>query len=322
MSDWRDGVRYLGGSESAERRIINDLSDLVRKQVREIEERTHQERKRPQHAKTLATTTKARFVVSDDLAEDLRVGFLVPHVSYPATLRFSNAGALVVGDRENDLRGFAAKVYVTSEVVHDFLCTNAEIHHAKNAYEAMWASYCLYRPGVIAKLSGILALMGKVGMRSGIRIVRTLSEQIKRPIVSLATETFWSRSPYRFGAVVGRYRIRAVVPPETLAQTCDSLGEDLSARSAQGPIEYALELQRYADETMTPLEDSTRAWTTPFEVLGTFVIDPGTPLLDCEEVENVAFSPWNVASLEFEPLGNMNRARRMVYQASQRARAN
>lgn len=321
MTDWRDGIVYLGGSEAAEARIIDDLSNLVRTQVREIELHTGQKRKRPQHAKTLATTTQARFLVASDLADDMRVGFLVPGASYPTTLRFSNAGALVVGDRESDLRGFAAKVHVTDAVVHDFLCTNAEIHHAKNAYEAMWASYCLYRPGLASKLSGIGALVARVGLKSALRIIRTLSGQIKRPVVSLATETFWSRSPYRFGAVVGRYRIRSVLPPQVLAPPHDSLGEELSARSGNDAIEYALELQRYVDEATTPLEDSTIAWTTPFEMIGRFVIDRGTRLLDLDGVETVSFSPWNVGGAEFEPIGNMNRARRMVYKASQHARA-
>src|SRR5947207_1297760 len=178
MSDWKDGLVYLGGSESAEARKIKELSDLVGRQVKEIEASIGQKRRRPQHAKTLATTTNAKFVVSNELSEDLNVGFLVPCATYPATLRFSNAGALITSDRENDLRWFAAKVHIGSETAHDFLCTNAELHHAKNAYEAVWTSYCLYRPGVLAKIFGIIGLMTKVGIKSGLRILETLSTQI------------------------------------------------------------------------------------------------------------------------------------------------
>lgn len=322
MDDWRKGIVFIGGSEASEGKIIEELGTLVSRQVREIQGHTGEAPRRPQHAKTLATTSNARFVVCSDLSEDLRVGFLVPDASYPATLRFSNAGALIVNDREADLRGLAAKIRVDKHVEHDFLGTNAEIHHAKNAFEAMWASYYLYKSGLVAKVLGIGRLMLKVGFQSGQRIIKTLNYQVNRPVISLATETFWSRSPYRFGQVVGRFRIGAVQAPEPLGAETDSLGVDLAKRCEGRAVEYILELQRYHDEATTPLEDSTLAWSTPFERIGTFRIEKGTSLQNFTDVEPLQFSPWNISSEEFEPLGNMNRARKLVYQASQRARAN
>jgi len=321
MGDWKDGIAYLGGSEAAEAKILQNLGDLVGRQVAQIRAATDGVPRRPQHAKTLAATDRARFTVAADLADDLRRGFLVPGAVYRATLRFSNAGALVTDDRNPDLRGLAARVHVDDPTVHDFLGTNAERHHARNAYEALWASYCLYRPGAGAKAAGILRLMTKVGLPGALRIVGTLAAQLKRPVVSLATDTFWSRSPYRFGLVVGRFRLRALGPAEALAPSFDDLGDELALRLAAGPVDYALELQRYQDEARTPLEDSTVAWPTGFEPLGIFRLDQGTSLADRSSVEPLGFSPWNVAGPDFEPLGNMNRARKLVYRASQKARS-
>ena len=322
MDDWKKGLIYLGGSEEREAQIIKQLSDVVAKQVREIAQLTGEKVRRPQHAKTLAGTANAEFSVSEQLSEDLRIGFLAPGATFPALLRFSNAGALIVSDRENDLRGLAVKVFVREGASHDFLATNAELHHAKDAFEAMWTSYYLYKPGVAGKVLGIVKLFYKLGLSSGMRIVKTLSGQIKRSIVSLATETFWSRSPYRFGSIVARFRIRAELPPEQIESDTESLGKELSVRSKQGDIRYVLEIQRYQDEAKTPLEDSTVAWNSSFEQLGHFVIRKNSELLDFGSIEKAEFNPWNISCDDFEPLGNMNRARRMVYRTSQRARAN
>jgi len=255
------------------------------------------------------------------IAPDLQVGFLVPGATYPAWLRFSNAGALVVSDRENDLRGLAAKVVVSEGVSQDFLGTNAEVHHAKDAVEALWTSYLLYQPGPWAKLTGIARLMLKFGWGSGRRIVRTLSAQIRRPVLTLASETFWSRSPLRIGEVVGRYRLRAEMRPEILGTGQSSLGADLASWVSWADVHYSVELQRYQDEALTPLEDSTVPWSTPFELLGRLTIPQGANVLDLKSVETMSFSPWNTAGADFEPLGNLNRARKPVYFASQRARS-
>jgi len=317
-TDWKNAIHYLGGTEAHESQIIQQLAQLVARQVGELHPGAGP-KLRPQHAKALAATTGARFEVSESLAPDLRVGFLVPGAVYPATVRLSNAGAFVVPDGENDLRGLAFRVRLPDGKFQDFLTTNAERHHAKTAFEAMWASYLLSRPG--SKLAALVALAGKVGPASALRIVSTLSKQIARPVASLATEAFWSRSAYRFGTTAVRFVVRpAAVAPYVKTRTAD-LGAELVQRNWSGDVVYRLEVQRYANEAKTPLEDSTRPWTTGFEQVATLVLPQNAKLQDFASTEGLSFNPWNVAGPEFEPLGNLNRARKAVYQASFRARS-
>lgn len=316
-NDWKKAVHYLGGSEADEARIIQELAQLVARQVGELHPGAGP-KLRPQHAKALASTTGARFEVSEALAPDLRVGFLVPGAVYPATVRLSNAGALVVPDAQNDLRGLAFRVHLPDGRSQDFLATNAERHHAKTAFEAMWASYLLAQPG--SKLPALVALAGKVGVGAAFRIVTTLAKQIRRPVASLATEAFWSRSAYRFGTTAVRFVVRPAAASEPVKVTPD-LGAELVQRNWAGDVVYRLEVQRYVNEAKTPLEDSTKAWAAPFEEVATLVLPQNSALQDLGATEGLSFNPWNVAGPEFEPLGNLNRARKAVYQASFRARS-
>jgi hypothetical protein len=182
------------------------------------------------------------------------------------------------------------------------------------------ASYSLYKPGALKKLLGILKLAYKFGPTTAFRIVGTLSSQVKRPVESLATESYWSRSPYRFGSVVAKFRLAPDQKPAQVKVNCSDLTEELCQRAIRGAITFGFEIQRYADETRTPLEDSTQGWSTPFERIGTLVIDQGANLREFESVEALVFNPWTVSSEDFEPLGNMNRARKHVYAASASAR--
>jgi hypothetical protein len=109
-SNWKKGIRYLGGTQDAELREIQALAKLVTAQVGELRNETGKTGLRPQHAKGLAVTRGARFVVAQDLPLNLNVGFLIPEANYGCAIRFSNAGAWVVADKEKDLRGCALKL--------------------------------------------------------------------------------------------------------------------------------------------------------------------------------------------------------------------
>ena len=82
-------------------------------------------------------------------------------------------------------------------------------------------------------------------------------------------------------------------------------------------------MQRYVDEATTPIEDGTVEWKesdAPFETIAQLVIpqqDLRTAAAQEAEalVDNLEFNPWNTTDA-FRPLGNLNRARRIVYQAS------
>src|SRR5690242_15785384 len=87
-------------------------------------------------------------------------------------------------------------------------------------------------------------------------------------------------------------------------------------------------MQRFVDEVKTPIEDGTVEWevaVSPFETIAQLVI-PQQDLSTADaretetQVDNLEFNPWNTTD-DFRPLGNLNRARRTVYEASAAYRA-
>ncbi|MDE1146698.1 MAG: hypothetical protein PW843_08750 [Azospirillaceae bacterium] len=150
-----------------------------------------------------------------------------------------------------------------------------------------------------------------------------------RPCPSLALERFWSRGAVLWSGQPVRFDLRPVpdAPPATGAPADgpDALRLELAARLAAGDVRYRLALQRYVDEENTPIEDGTVEWreeVSPPVAVATLTI-PQRDLLDeaaraqAAAVDALAFNPWN-APAEFRPLGNLNRARGVVYGMSAR----
>lgn len=103
------------------------------------------------------------------------------------------------------------------------------------------------------------------------------------------------------------------------------LAEDFAARLSSAPVQFALHVQEYVSEWLTPAEDGAMEWKesdSPSLLVAMLTI-PVQNLLDLacqsarDRVDALAFSPWH-APAEFRPLGNLNRARHPVYAASAR----
>src|SRR6185369_2574566 len=101
------------------------------------------------------------------------------------------------------------------------------------------------------------------------------------------------------------------------------LSAEAARRLADGDIRLELCIQRYADKRSTPIEDTAVEWTEqvsppePVAVLTVARGDLSTPdaLAQAQIIDEMAFNPWNTTD-EFRPLGNLNRARKVVYDAS------
>jgi hypothetical protein len=328
---WQTTIRYLGGSEASERRLFETLGRDMRQVVADLRSENGGVPRRALHAKALAATARARFDVSPTLPADLRAGVLQPGASYPAEVRFSNgAGIVRASDAAADLRGVAVRVLAPGLPPHDWLMTNAERHHARDAREATAVSVAFARPGPLRRLGlrgdgaqrldGLLQLSSLVGTGPALRIARTLKEQTSAPVESLATETYWSRSALRVGGVVVKYRLFPATPKSASPRAAPDLAAELRERVARGEVRFALQVQRWVNDAETPIEDASVAWTSPHETIAELVLPRGSVDGDPAALDAGSFSPWQVSSAEFEPLGNMNRARGVVYAHAVRAR--
>jgi hypothetical protein len=217
------------------------------------------------------------------------------------------------------MRGAALRVAVPGGAIHDLLLTNFPVSHARNARQFVEFA-------VIAS-SGSEALQArlieKFGAAEAQRMIANVRRAI-RPCRSFALEWFWSRGAVLWGEDPVRFALRPVADasPEqaALSEGPDALRVELAERLAAGPVQYRLALQRFVDETSTPIEDGAVEWRqgqSPLIEIATLTL-PRQDLLSeagiaqAAEVDRMAFNPWNTPS-EFRPLGNLNRARGMVY---------
>lgn len=95
----------------------------------------------------------------------------------------------------------------------------------------------------------------------------------------------------------------------------EAMIEHLTKQKKQAAFDFFVQIQTDA-ETM-PIEDPTIAWTSPEVKVATIQIAPqdfDTPERKklCEES---SFSPWHALEVH-TPLGGINRARKVVYEAS------
>jgi hypothetical protein len=329
-----NGKMHNGSPEKEEK-----FFDHIAEQIKQVVHHFAQDNKRPMrgnHAKILAGIVGAEFRLSPDIPSDLSVGFLAkPGEVYEALIRFSNAGSRFREDDANphDLRGAAVRI-MTKQGDHDFLMTNAEPHHAKDAREAMAAIMTgidkdiaenLLGGGNIAKKIAGLPAVVALGLHLGTRardIATALKTQMDRKVTSLATETFWSRAPIAIGnvqdpqqSVAVKYKLQPLPDDRGLPGDENDLGQELKKRLSGGAVKFLFQVQRYIDAETTPIEDATKSWESDFETIAELTI-PQDAKVDDDFVNGIVFNPWTVDSNVFRPLGSMNRARKVVYPAS------
>lgn len=350
-TDWTKAIAYLGGSPEEEQRLIHQFSAEIRKVVENATASHPGLMTRPQHAKQLAGIGRATFSIAETLPMDLKVGFLQPGQTYPALVRFSNAaGEVRPSDATPDLRGVAIRVFPNEGNTHDWLMTNAEEHHAKDAIEAMATTLAFAGESALSnalesllggesdesaavdkittifdKAAGVRRLIFNIGIGDALHIVKTLSKQMKIPVESLATETFWSRAPIVIGNTAVKFLLRPQLSKNIDSPTPDDLHTELAHRLKAGPVIYDFCIQRFLNPIDTPIENARQPWKSPIEAVGSLTllqqdIDDEVGISDGAKTEHMGFTPWNVNSPDFVPIGSMNRARKLVYESSASAR--
>ena len=326
---WAEAM--AGGSPEAERMEFDRLArDVMRVQLKNAKTASAHGVPHPVdrtvHAKPTLATERAELAFLD-LPEDLRAGFAQPGRVYPAVVRFSNAAGTGQPDTKADLRGAAVRVQVSPEESHDLLATNFPVSHARNARQFV-EFLTATSGGRPAQALGMLQLIWLYGLRETWRMLKNVLTGRRRTVSSVATERYWSRGAYRWGpALAVRFLLRpapdTVPAPAPPKDDPNYLSAEAARRLAQGDVRFELCLQRYVDEESTPIEDTAVEWTervSPPEPVAVLTIARGDlstadALAQAQIIAGMAFNPWNTTD-EFRPLGNLNRARKAVYDAS------
>src|SRR6266851_4820414 len=293
QASWTETM--AGGSPEAERIEFDRLArDIMRVQLKTAKTASAHGVPHPVdrtvHAKPTLATDRAELTFLD-LPEDLRAGFAQPGRTYPTVVRFSNASPTGQPDFKQDLRGMALRVQVSPEESHDLLATNFPVSHARNARQ--FVEFLKATTGSrLSQLRGMLRLIRLFGLRETVRMLKNVMTGRRRTVSSAATERYWSRGAYRWGPTLAvRFLLRPA--PDTVP--------------APGP----------------PIDDTAVEWTervSPPEPVALLTVARGDlstadALAQAQIIAGMAFNPWNTTD-EFRPLGNLNRARKAVYDAS------
>ena len=278
------------------------------------------------HAKSTLTVDDAelRFL---DISPDLRVEFAQPNAVYPVIVRFSNAAGTRQPDFKPDLRGVALRIGATGERQRDLLMTNYPVSHARDARQFVTFAVAT-AGGRPSQLFGLMRLPFLVGPLETVRMLANIWLGRRRKVRSIASETYWSRGAIQWGDTLKvRYLLCPMrgtpSSPKPSGDDPDYLSHEIARRLADGDVRFQLCIQRFKDEKSTPIEDTAVKWskraappepvavlTIGRRVLGTVAADATARVVD-----GLAFNPWNTTD-RFQPLGNLNRARKAAYDAS------
>ncbi|MFC4945236.1 hypothetical protein [Pseudonocardia sp. GCM10023141] len=264
---------------------------------------------------------RATFEVLDDLPEPARHGLFARPGSHDALLRLSNGGFNSDPDKVPDVRGFSIKVLDVDgtavlgggpAVSQDFALIN-HAHFSSPTSET-------FAKVVTAAGATPGALLGKVLRSPGlVPQLLKVAGALKTPFTGFATQDFYSAAPLACGPYAVRVRLqKASDRPSPTAS--DDWPADVFTRLADAPLVHLFQVQFFVDEQSTPIEDAAAVWTSPFHTVARLTIpqQERDAALD-EEIENARFDPWN-ALTEHRPLGEVMRARKVAYYASQQNR--
>jgi catalase len=322
--------------------MFDDLAErMKRMQVKAREKAQKQDPfaalRRGFHAK--GTGVRAKFQVSPDIPRHLQIGLFQPGATYDALVRFSNARGEVLSDLSKDQRGLAVRVKTNpaeslspknDSNIQDFLMTNTPISFARDPVQFIEVGEIL--------LDGIGGVVPKLVKKYGFLEARRILSVFLAPVISfqpLQLNTYWSRTSYKFGDSSIRFLLRPAEGIKTL-----SLGEQLSAafrsllqggmqkeqylreqlREAlqAGDVCFDFCIQLFVDETRTPIEHAYIEWkesdAAPIPIATLIIPRQDLDAQLQEDIEQMAFSPWNTRDLL--PLGLINLARKKVYESS------
>jgi hypothetical protein len=273
---------------------------------------------------------RATFEVLGDLPAHARHGLFAAPGRHDAQIRLSNGSGIHQPDRKPDVRGFAVRVLGVEGASALGGTTHAQCFLFINSAAFAFPTAEAFMGVVVAAAHGPLPLVRHIirqhGVIGGLRRVRELGKGLGKPFAGFARETFHSAAPIACGAYAVKLRLVPVGDGGPPARRSDWT-HDLIARLARDELRWELQLQFFVDAATTPIEDPTVVWPeseSPFVTVARLVApaqDPdsadGKAL--AQQVEAAAFDPW-VALAEHRPLGEIMRARKVAYFASQKAR--
>lgn len=260
------------------------------------------------------------FRVGSDVPPDLRHGLFATPAVWPAWIRLSNGVPKVQHDIRRDVRGCAIKLLGVAGaklledeagvLTHDFVLASAPTSFVRNPSDYVPFSLAVERKHPFSGFffrGGIRGVETKALLKSAIRIRNPLGVP------------YWSQVPFRLGPHVVKYKVRpqAPIPSGRFGPGADYLRHNMAATLRRRGVAFDFMVQRQTNLLTMPVEDAVVLWDeaeSPFVKVATITIP--LQIFDSPEqmhaAEHLSFTPWRCLP-EHEPLGGINRVRRVVY---------
>jgi hypothetical protein len=278
---------------------------------------------RPRFNQARATASvQAEFEILDNLPETLRVGLFAAPRRHTALIRFANAAS--ASDRERDIRGMSIRI---QDVTGPNLTEGARVQDfVLNSHPVMMAPDS-------RQFMELLQANEAGGFRRSMyflthpRALRIGTAARTNPTCHLDL-SYWSATPYLFGpGRAVKYIVSPTSPrrsPRPHALTDTYLTDAMRVRLEESDAWFDFMVQFQTDPRRMPIEDASVEWKaeeSPYVPVARIRI-PSQPIdtAIAHACDVMAFNPWHSLP-EHRPLGNMNRARRQIYQAMAAFRA-
>jgi catalase len=276
---------------------------------------------------------KAYFNINETIQPELQHGvFAVPGKSYKSWIRFSNAKGGMKGnhDAHKDAHGMAIKLFhIYDDVLkktddgaetQDFLMHDSPAFFVANLED--------YNQFLESEDKIMYFVAGINPFKWHLRELSHALETLKPPPVSPLWAHYFSNTAYKLGPHNIKFSAQSCSIPEMTTaqnQTDPDFLQKVMADELQveeGCFNFMVQLQN-PDKYM-PIEDPSIEWKesdSPFIPIAKIRI-PAQEFNSAEQhdfCENLSFSPWNSLD-EHRPIGQLNRIRKEVYQASSKYR--
>jgi hypothetical protein len=237
----------------------------------------------------------------------------------------------VQSDRVPDIRGFAFRVLGLPEqpaalggrTTHqDFSLIN-QLAFAFPTSEHFFGLVLAAGQGPLALLKWLFATFGLAG---GLRRIKDMKSSFGRPFRGFAAESFTSVLPLAFGTHAVRWRVRPVngQPMAVSAGQAVDWAADFTRQLQQQALRYELQAQFFEDEARTPdREGRPGVAGARCTLVDAGAADAqsaaGRQARALKQAEAGVYDPWQGLAAH-RPLGEVMRARKVVYFASQQVR--
>lgn len=323
-----DEAETVAGLKEQFQKILDTTSEDYQHAVRSVHAKGH-------------GLARGTFTVADNLPPELAQGLFATPGRHEAILRFSTNAGDILDDSIRLPRGVALKVLGVEgarlpgsegDTTQDFVMVNAPAFAAPDAKKFLGNLKLL--AGTTDKAEGAKKLLSAVlrSFEAAIEAVGGKSALLNslggaKPVHPLGA-TYYSQTPYRYGAYIAKFQLVPVSGIKDFAdETINATGRPDAIREAVNELlveqggTWELRVQLCTDLEKMPVEDASVVWDedeSPYRTVATLHVEPQTGWIygESDRIEDrLSFAPWHGLAAH-QPLGGVNRARKEPYKFS------